>query len=139
MEVKVLVVEDNTIFNKILCRKLEDLSALLEESGNTLKIFSEETAAGAETVIKQEKPDIAVLDYLFDDYSGDRRTGIELLEMMMIQDENAKVVMISKEHDTDVISEAKEIGAKAFISKDNQLMAMGQLDVAIREFMLDFN
>ena len=137
MEVKVLVVEDNTIFNKILCKKLEDLSTELSESGHSLKIFSEETASGAEDIINKENPEIAILDYLFDDYSGDRRTGIELLEIILGKNENAKVIMISKEHDTDVINEAKEIGARHFLSKDNQLMAMGQLDVAIREFMLE--
>lgn len=137
MEVKVLVVEDNIIFNKILCKKINDLSETFKESGHSLKVFSEDSAAGAEVIIKTEKPEIAILDYLFDDYSGDRRTGIELLEMLILQDENSKVVMISKEHDVDVKTEAEEIGARHFLSKDNQLMAMGQLDVAIREFMLE--
>ncbi len=45
--------------------------------------------------------------------------------------------MISKEHDNEVKTDAKELGALYFISKDNQLMAMGQLHVAIREFLLE--
>lgn len=137
MEVKVLVVEDNIIFNKILCKKLEDLSSVFQESGKSIKIISETTAAEAEEAIKTEKPHISILDYLFDDDSGDDRTGVELLELIVSGDEQAKVVMISKEHDNEVKTDAKELGARYLISKDNQLMAMGQLDVAIREFMLE--
>lgn len=139
MEVKVLVVEDNTIFNKILCKKLSDLSNSIKDDSFTLKVYSESGAAGAEEIITNEKPHIAVLDYLFDDFSSDRRTGIELLGLMLESNEDAKVIMISKEHDSDVINEAKELGARHFISKDNQLMAMGQLDVAIREFLLELS
>jgi DNA-binding NarL/FixJ family response regulator len=133
MEVKVLIVEDNKIFNMILAKKVQQMSAFFKDTDDIeFKIFSASNAEEAARIIETEKPKISILDYLFDDYSGDRRTGIELLVMLKEQDENSKVIMISRESDHEVVTEAIELGAEYFISKENQLTAIGQLDMAIR-------
>lgn len=135
MEIKILIVDDNDIFNKILCKKVNTLLDFLKLDNVDFKVFSAKEPQEAEDIIKAEKPHIGILDYLIENFNGDRRTGVELLISMLEENENSKVVMISREHDNEVIQEAKELGAKHFISKENQLKAMGLLDVALREFI----
>ena len=117
----------------ILSKKIQQMSAFFKEAdGIEFKIFSTTNAEDAVRIIETEKPQISILDYLFDDYSGDRRTGIELLIILKEQDETSKVIMISRESDHEVIDEALDLGADFFLSKENQLTAIGQLDMAIR-------
>ncbi len=101
---KILVVDDSAFMRKIL-------RDLLTEVGYT---DVTEAALGKQALVEFErkKPDVVLLDVILPDISGDK-----VLDKMMENDPNAKVIMVTAVGQKLMMDECMKSGAKSYIVK----------------------
>ncbi|HVZ05791.1 response regulator transcription factor [Hyphomicrobium sp.] len=103
--VKLLVVEDHPIVISG-CRAL-----FSEDDGVTM--IEARTAAAARIAMKEEVPDVTVVDINLPDGSG-----LELTREFIAQDSDAKIVVFSMSDTPMLAIQAIECGAKSYVSKN---------------------
>jgi len=103
--VKLLVVEDHPIVISG-CRAL-----FSEDDGVTM--FEARTASAARVALKNETPDVSIIDINLPDGSG-----LELTREFIAHDQDAKVVVFSMSDTPMLAIQAIECGAKSYVSKN---------------------
>lgn len=103
MNKKILIVEDDVVFCKLLTRFL---------SKNGFEVMDAQNGKDAFELMELNIFKLAVLDYRLPDM-----TGIEILSKLKAKQPNSKVVLITRYGDEEVASKAIASGADAFISK----------------------
>ena len=103
MNKKILIVEDDVVFCKLLTRYL---------TKNNFEVMDAQNGKDALELINLNNFELAILDYRLPDI-----TGIEILEKVKSKTPQAKVILITRYGDQDVAVKAIDSGADAFISK----------------------
>ncbi len=66
-----------------------------------------------------EKPDLIVLDHSFDVENSAYSNGFEILEKIREQNKTVPVIILSGEHNQNIISNYLKLGVTKFINKDS--------------------
>jgi DNA-binding response OmpR family regulator len=103
MNKKILIVEDDVVFCKLLTRFL---------SKNGFEVMDAQNGKDAFELMELNDFELAVLDYRLPD-----TTGIEILSKLKEKNTNSRVILITRFGDQEVASKAIAAGADAFISK----------------------
>lgn len=103
MHKKILIVEDDVVFCKLLTRFL---------AKNNFEVMDAQNGRDALELMELNSFELAVLDYRLPDM-----TGIEILSKIKEKRADSKVVMITRYGDQDIASKAIDKGADAFVSK----------------------
>ena len=103
MNDKILIVEDDVVFCKLLTRFL---------SKNGFEVMDAQNGKDAFELMELNQFNLAVLDYRLPDM-----TGIEILSKLKEKHPNSKVILITRYGDQEVASKAIAAGTDAFISK----------------------
>jgi len=103
MNVKVLIVEDDVVFCRLLTKYLKD---------NNIQTKDAQTAEVAKALLKNESFDFIVIDNKLPD-----EDGIEVLEWLAQQKIKVKKILMSRFEDEEIIQRATDIGVKRFIKK----------------------
>ncbi len=103
MSQKILIVEDDVVFCKLLTRFL---------AKNDFEVMDAQTGRDAFELIELNTFSLAILDYRLPDV-----TGVEILSKIKSKNPDSKVILITRYGDDAVAQEAKKAGADAFISK----------------------
>jgi DNA-binding NarL/FixJ family response regulator len=120
--VQVVIVDDDDDMRSLL-RLMFDLEAAVEVVGEAA------TCAGAVAVWREHRPDVVVLDYRMPDCSG-----TDAAREILAEDPKATIIMFSASMNDQEIAEAKALGVRAFVSKDQLraltdfVIAFGQVD-----------
>jgi len=101
---KILIADDSLFMRKILKDILSD----------KYEIVKAETGSKAEKKIKEEKPDLVLLDIIMPE--GEEE-GIIVLKKVMKANPKAKVVMITAVGQDTIVEECKKAGASDYIIK----------------------
>jgi len=104
--VKVLIVDDHPIV-------ISGLKALLEQEPD-VEVVAAMSIEAAETALGVAPVDVAVVDINLPGLSG-----FELARRMLLNDPDAGILMFSMNDDPVFIAEAIEIGAKGYVSKND--------------------
>lgn len=91
-------------------------SSVLTDSGFIRVIHESETALDACEAYQKLKPDVVVMDILFQEQSG----GIDALKIILEGDPDARIIMLSQYDQSHLIKETYQIGAKSFVPKHTQ-------------------
>jgi two-component system chemotaxis response regulator CheY len=104
---RILIVDDSTTMRKIISQFLK--SEAYDVCG--------EASNGAEAVkmYKQLSPDVVTLDINMPELSG-----LEALALILSEDSDARVIMLTSEGQKETVMQALAIGAKGFIVKPPQ-------------------
>lgn len=100
---KILIVEDDIVFCKMLTRFLVK---------NGYDVADAQSASQAYNHLKKGKFDLAILDYKLPDESG-----IDILKRIKGDSSDTKVILITRFSSQQVEQEAEQEGADAYISK----------------------
>ena len=112
---KVLIVDDHPIV-------ISGMKALLEQEPG-IEVMAANSAAAAEAVVAEGVPDVAVVDVNLPGLSG-----FELVRRMLARNPDVGILMFSMNDDPVFIAQAMEIGAKGFVSKnDNPVRMLGAI------------
>ena len=102
---KVLIVDDHPIV-------VSGFKALLEQDA-AIEVIEAPSAAAAEAALARGAPDIAIVDVNLPGLSG-----FELARRMLERQPQARIIMFSMNDDPVFVAQAMEIGAKGFVSKN---------------------
>ncbi|WP_194777609.1 response regulator [Pararhodonellum marinum] len=100
---KILVVEDDVVFCKLLTRFLSKKEFVTNDA---------QKASDAYALMESNQYDLAILDYRL---PGEN--GLEILKKIKKEYPDMKVILISRFGDTETADEAKSLGAEAYVSK----------------------
>lgn len=104
-EIKVVIADDHPIFRSGL-RQIIDTE-------NNIKIIGEaDNGQKALDLIKELKPDIAILDI-----DMPKMTGLEVLKNL--KDDNTRVIFLTMYAEEDIFDEAMNLGIKGYVLKDS--------------------
>ncbi|OYT54205.1 MAG: two-component system response regulator [Candidatus Altiarchaeales archaeon ex4484_2] len=101
---KILTADDSVFMRKILIK-------ILNKMGHK-DIIEAENGDDALRIFKEETPDLVLLDIVM---KG--KYGIDVLKDIMKINPDARVIMVSAVGQESILHEAKDIGAKDFITK----------------------
>jgi two-component system, NarL family, invasion response regulator UvrY len=104
--VKVLIVDDHPIV-------VSGFKALLEQDGH-ISVLQAANAAAAEQIAAADRPDVAVLDINLPGVSG-----FELARRLLERDPAARIIMFSMNDDPVFLAQALDIGARGYVSKND--------------------
>ncbi|MGY6544508.1 MAG: response regulator [Cyclobacteriaceae bacterium] len=100
---KILIVEDDVVFCKLLTRFL---------TKNNFEVLDAQAGKSALNLIENNSFGIAILDYRLPDMNG-----IDILKKIKSQGSTTKVVLMTRYGDEGIANKAVEEGADAFVSK----------------------
>ncbi|WP_158856927.1 response regulator [Lunatibacter salilacus] len=100
---KILIVEDDVVFCKMLTRFL---------SKNGFGVSDAQTAKSAYGILEEDSFDLAILDYRLPD-----ENGIDILKKIKASYPETKVMLITRFSNQEVANEALQEGADAYVSK----------------------
>lgn len=100
---KILIVEDDVVFCKMLTRFL---------SKNGYEVLDAQTASQAFQHLRENEIDLAILDYRLPDANG-----IEILKRIKQDKPATKSILITRFTDDDLKRQADQEGVDAYISK----------------------
>ncbi|MDO9552773.1 response regulator [Rhodonellum sp.] len=103
MSSKILIVEDDVVFCKLLTRFL---------SKNNFEVMDAQNGKDALELMDLNNFGQAILDYRLPDMNG-----VEILKKLKFKNPETKVLLITRFGDEEVAAEAKSAGADAFIAK----------------------
>ncbi len=103
MSQKILIVEDDIVFCKLLTRFL---------SKNNFEVMDAQNGKDALELMEMNHFEFAILDYRLPDM-----TGIEILSKLKSKNIDSKIILITRYGDQDVADRAIQEGADAFVSK----------------------
>lgn len=101
---RVAVVEDHPMLRSAIAVMLEGLGYLV--------VGQATTAADGYDIAGRERPDVVIVDILLPD-----ATGIELTRRLLARDSALGVVIYTGTHDTVLLKDALECGARGFVYK----------------------
>ncbi len=111
--IKILVMEDNEMYNSLLTKKLELYTKSLSvDSEYAFEIFSYVSLADCMKNLKEDI-DIIFLDY----YLVRNITALHILNRVKEACKHCKIYIISRTRDTEIINKAFEQGVDDFIFK----------------------
>ncbi len=102
---KVLIVDDHPIV-------VSGVKALLEGGG--FDVLEANSAGAAEAIVAQNPPDVAIIDVNLPGSSG-----FALSRRLIERDATAKIIIFSMNDDPVFVAQAMDIGAKGYISKND--------------------
>ena len=120
MPARLLIVEDDTALNQMLCLHFED---------DGYAVTGARTCAEAEQKLTAGAYDLALLDQQLPD-----GTGLELLGRILGSDSHPLVVMITGQHDLELAIEAIKQGAADFVHKP---IRTAELEATLRRLLED--
>ena len=115
----IYVVEDNKVYNKMVCEHLK------KENYTNVKSF-EFGKDCIKTVKDGEKPDIVIQDYALQDI-----TGIDVLKAVKKYNKNTEFVFLTANENMEVAVNSIKYGAYDYIVKDN--------DIAFKKVVYNIN
>lgn len=104
---RVLVVDDDKLVSS-------SLKTILETDEDIVVVGIGNNGKQAIALYNELKPDVLLMDIRMDGM-----TGIEVAEVLLEQDKNAKILFLTTFSDDDYIVKALQIGAKGYILKQN--------------------
>lgn len=104
-KIKILLVDDELDLLKLLGQRMEEWG---------YDVFTVSSGQGAIEAVKNENPDIVVLDYMMPEMNGTEA----LTEIRKISS-NIQVVMFTAHADEKIIAETEKLGIYAFIPKSS--------------------
>jgi len=104
---RVLVVDDDKLVSS-------SLKTILETDDDIVVVGIGNNGMQAIALYNELKPDVLLMDIRMDGM-----TGIEVAEVLLEQDANAKILFLTTFSDDDYIVKALQIGAKGYILKQN--------------------
>ncbi len=117
----ILIVDDSRTSRRMLTHMVEDIGhTVVGEADNGEDGFLK---------FKELKPDLVTLDITMP-----KMSGLEALQLIMNEDKEARVVMISSAGQKDKMLKAIKMGAKDFVTKPIDSDAV---QVAIQEALMD--
>jgi two-component system, NarL family, invasion response regulator UvrY len=117
---KVLIVDDHPIV-------VSGFKALLEGEGN-IEVLEAASARDAEQVLSSNSADIAVVDINLPGTSG-----FELARRLIARDPTTKILMFSMNDDPVFVAQAMDVGAKGYVSKNDNPIHMLRAIMAVVE------
>jgi len=115
-EIRIFIVEDDSVFIKLLNDVLLSISKDYEADGINFSIKTFYSIKEARFELSQN-PDIVLLDYYLTDDELNPVTSAKFLEETVNHDKEIDIIVVSGEDDPEIIEELKEKGAAFFISK----------------------
>lgn len=111
---KIVILEDNLFYNKLLKKQLDDYFENLGVLTNT--VFSVKSFTNTKDFIENisENTDVALLDF----YLEDGETALKVMEKIKQRSKNCKVIIISGIKNIDSYHKTSWMGAVDFIAKD---------------------
>lgn len=103
MNNKILIVEDDAVFCRLLTRFL---------SRNNFEVMDAQNGRDALELMKLNTFKLAILDYRLPDMNG-----IDILKKLKESNSDAKSILITRYGDKDIAAKAINEGADAFVSK----------------------
>jgi DNA-binding NarL/FixJ family response regulator len=104
-EITVIIADDHPIFRN-------GLRQMLNEEANIAILGEADNGEKALSLIREKKPDIAILDI-----DMPRMTGLEVLREL--KDEEVKVIFLTMYGEEDIFEEAMSLGIKGYVIKDS--------------------
>lgn len=114
---KVVVVEDNPYFNKMLTKYLENLSKRPDYEELNFNIQSFQSASECINKLDPDT-DIVLLDYYLDG-EEDQSNGFQVMRKINETCRHCKVVVLSEQGSLAVVAELFKLGAYDYIEKNN--------------------
>jgi response regulator of citrate/malate metabolism len=102
----IFVVEDNLLFNQMVCEYLK------KNNFNNIKSFTTGNDC-IKAVLNGEKPDIVIQDYFLDDTNG-----LEVLKAVKKQSKKSEFIFLTANDDISVVIDSMKSGALDYIIKD---------------------
>lgn len=119
-KVKIMVVEDDLFYNKILEKHLNQICKGYNYPDLDFKIAFETTVTDANEKIESDfVPDILILDYYLDGEGDSIQTGMEVLKKVKKKNPQCKAIIISGQKNMETTAELMINGADEYITKDN--------------------
>lgn len=116
-EFTIFVVDDSEIYRLMITDVLDKERKYFHPDDYIIKTF-----ASAKKCLKEisSQPDILILDYLLEDSDDQIKNmnGLKMLEEVKRLSPNTKVIMLSNQKDTNIVSELFREGAQDYILKD---------------------
>jgi DNA-binding NarL/FixJ family response regulator len=103
--IKVLVIDDHMLVH-------EALRSLLEDKDDMTLLGSATTGLQGARLIRELKPDVAVIDISLSDMNG-----LVLAQRTLAENPSTNVVILSMHEERTFVRRALEVGAKAYVSK----------------------
>jgi DNA-binding NtrC family response regulator len=116
----IYVVEDNKIYNKIVCEFLK------KQNYHNVKSF-ESGKECIKSVASGEKPDIVIQDYYLEDTNG-----IEVLQAVKKQSKSSEFIFLTANENMEIAVNSIKYGAFDYIVKDNDV-ALKKVEDKIRK------
>ncbi|MCX5706641.1 MAG: response regulator [Candidatus Omnitrophica bacterium] len=123
-KIKVLFVDDEADILKVIGTRIESWGYAL---------FIAKNAKEALEVLKEDKPDIAILDYMLPDMDG-----VDLLREIRKVNKKLAVIMFTAYPNPTAMQDAEKLGINAFVAKlsvysDTQELLKTALDMAVKQ------
>ncbi len=115
-EIRIFIVEDDSVFIKLLSDLLLSIAKDYEADGISFAIKTFYSIKEARFELSQN-PDIVLLDYYLTDDELNPVTSARFLEETVNHDKEIDIIVVSGEDDPKIIEELKNKGAAFFISK----------------------
>lgn len=127
-EMKILLVDDELDFLKIMGARIKSWGYKLIKSSNGKEAIE---------IVKAEKPDIVLLDYMLPEMDG-----IAILKEIRKMDNDLPVIMFTAHPDIKAIKGSEELGVSAFIPKlstysDTQLILKAAIYIVRKKILKD--
>lgn len=126
--VLIYVVEDNKVYNRLVCEQLANK--------NFTNVKSFESGEECIKAVKSgDKPDIVIQDYYLDDING-----IEVLQAVKKLHEDAEFIFLTANDNLEIAVNSMKYGAYDYIVKDNDLALKKVIDKVnkiLKDIMLD--
>lgn len=113
-ELKIFIVEDDSVFIKLLNDIILSVSRQYPEVEFSVKNFYSVKEARFELI---QNPDIILLDYYLTDDELNPVTADLLLSEIVSRDKDISVIVVSGEDNPSIVDDLKEKGAAFYISK----------------------
>jgi two-component system, NarL family, invasion response regulator UvrY len=114
---KILIIDDHVVVR-------EGIRRLFTAQTDT-QVFDTESPVEALSIYRSESPDVLLLDINLPNYSG-----FELLNRMLAEDRNVKILVLSMHAEVIYVSRMLHAGARGYVSKT---ASAGELITAVRE------
>lgn len=123
----IVIIDDHPLFR-------EGLKAIIERNDNFKVVGEAENAAQGIEIVKQHKPDLAIVDISLPD-----KSGIHLTREIRTQSSKTGIIIVSMHSKIDYIAEAFQAGANGYVVKESasERLLLGLETVAKGDYFLD--
>ncbi|OFX34489.1 MAG: hypothetical protein A2X08_10290 [Bacteroidetes bacterium GWA2_32_17] len=111
-QIKIFIVEDNNVFALALKADLETSFVNMP-----IQIHLFETGEKCMEKLKQEKPQIVILDYHLNSKNSDAADGVKVLDWIKKENNETYVIMLTRDDNIDIALQSLKHGANDYVVK----------------------